>query len=117
VAPQRVFEIARHLQPTEGEPLRSVVTETVDAAVVAWHVAPGQRISPHRHPHGQDTWTVLSGRGLYQLDADGRTTFVRAGDVVVAPTGAVHGVLNDGEVDLVILSVVSPAASGYEPLA
>ena len=113
---QRVFQVADHLQPTDGEPIRSVVHETDDAAIVAWTVKPGQRISPHLHPGGQDTWTVIAGAGDYQIDAAGTTVPIRAGDVAVAPVGAVHGVLNTGSQDLVFVSVVSPALSGFEPL-
>ena len=111
---QRVFKVTDHLQPNDGEPIRSVVHATDDAAVVAWTVKPGQRISPHVHPSGQDTWTILEGEGHYQVDASGRVVRIVAGDVVVAPTGAVHGVLNTGAVPLVFVSVVSPALSGYE---
>lgn len=112
----RVFRIADHLQPNDGEPIRSVVHATNDAAIVAWTVKPGQRISPHVHPTGQDTWTVLAGAGDYQIDASGAVVRIAAGDVVVAPTGAVHGVLNTGAETLVFVSVVSPALSGFEPL-
>ncbi len=113
---QRVFKVADHLQANDGEPIRSVVYATDDAAIVAWTVKPGQRISPHLHPTGQDTWTILEGQGDYQLDSAGRTIHIAAGDVVVAPTGAVHGVLNTGAQALVFVSVVSPALSGFEPL-
>ncbi len=112
----RVFQVATYLQPNDGEPIRSVVHATADAAIVAWTVKPGQRISPHLHPSGQDTWTILAGVGEYQIDATGQTVPIAAGDVVVAPTGAVHGVLNTGTQALVFVSVVSPAESGYEPL-
>jgi quercetin dioxygenase-like cupin family protein len=113
---QRVFKVADLLQPNDGEPIRSVVHATQDAAIVAWTVKPGQRITSHVHPSGQDTWTILAGEGDYQLDAAGQTVRITAGDVVVAPTGAVHGVLNTGAQALVFVSVVSPADSGYEPL-
>lgn len=112
---QRVFHVRDHLRPHDGEPIRSVLHETADAAIVAWTVQPGQRIGAHVHPSGQDTWTVLEGEGEYLLDRAGCTQRIQAGDVVVAPTGAVHGVLNTGEQSLVILSVVSPAQSGYQP--
>ena len=110
----RVFQVARHLQPNDGEPIRSVVHETTDAAIVAWTVKPGQRISPHVHPSGQDTWTVIAGEGQYQVEASGRTVRIAAGDVAIAPAGAVHGVLNTGSLPLVFVSVVSPAISGFE---
>ena len=113
---QRVFKISDHLQANDGEPIRSVVHSTDDAAIVAWTVKPGQRVSPHVHPSGQDTWTILTGEGNYQVDAAGQTVRIAAGDVVVAPAGAVHGVLNTGGLALVFVSVVSPALSGFEPL-
>jgi quercetin dioxygenase-like cupin family protein len=36
--------------------------------------------------------------------------------VVVAHRGEVHGVYNNGSESLVFVSVVAPAASGFEPL-
>ena len=82
--------------------------------VVAWHVNPGQRIAAHVHPHGQDTWTVLSGSGEYQLEHNGRSQTISPGCVVVAPTGCVHGVFNCNNEPLVFISVVCPAEAGYE---
>lgn len=98
----------------EAAPAARMVAE--EAAVVAWTVKPGQRIGPHTLPSGQDTLMVLAGQGEYQVDSAGRTKRVQAGDVVVAPKGAVHGVLNTGVEPLIIVSVVSPALSGYEPV-
>jgi quercetin dioxygenase-like cupin family protein len=53
----RIFSVAEYVQPSEGEPIRSVVLETRDSIIVVWHVHPGQEIAAHIHPHGQDTWT------------------------------------------------------------
>ena len=113
---QRIFQSDRFLIPAAGEPVRTVVTQSAEAVVVAWHVAPGQAIRAHVHPSGQDTWTVLSGSGRYVVAADGSTRPIVAGDVAVAPVGAVHGVLNDGAQDLTIISVVTPAEAGYQPV-
>jgi quercetin dioxygenase-like cupin family protein len=110
----RIFTISDFCQPTDGEPMRSVVTESADAVVVAWYLNPGQEIPAHRHPQGQDTWTILIGSGQYYLDEAGTEKSIAAGDVVVAPTGAVHGVFNNGNEPLVFISVVSPAAAGYQ---
>lgn len=114
--PQRQFKIESFLQPADGEPIRSVITESADAVVVAWYVKPGQCISSHVHPQGQDTWTILSGCGEYRVDAQGACVTVGKGDVLVAHRSEVHGVLNTGQEPLVFVSVVSPAASGFEPL-
>jgi len=61
----RIFNSSKFFQPTDGEPIRSVVTESEDAVVVAWYIKPGQEIPAHIHPNGQDTWTVLTGKGEY----------------------------------------------------
>jgi quercetin dioxygenase-like cupin family protein len=112
----RIFKSADWFQPSEGEPIRSVITESEFAVVVAWYIQPGQAIAAHLHPEGQDTWTILSGQGEYYLDAVGGKQLIGAGDVVVAPRGAVHGVLNPGNEPLTLISVVAPAEAGYEPL-
>jgi quercetin dioxygenase-like cupin family protein len=111
----RIFQSAAFFQPTsEGEPVRSVVTESTDAVVVAWFLQPGQVIAPHVHPQGQDTWTILTGMGDYTIDPTGTTQAIVAGDVVVAPIGAVHGVKNTGSEPLSFISVVTPAEAGYK---
>ena len=110
----RIFRSAEYFQPSPGEPIRSVVTESADAVVVAWHVAPGQRVASHVHPHGQDTWTILEGEGEYQLGGAGATRRLLPGDIAVAPRGSTHGVHNNGAQLLRFISVVCPAAAGYE---
>ena len=116
MALNRIFNSAEFMQPTagNGEPIRSVITQSAEAVIVAWHVNPGQRIAAHVHPHGQDTWTVLSGSGEYQLEQNGKSQTIAPGCVVIAHTGCVHGVFNGGEEPLVFISVVSPAEAGYE---
>ena len=116
MAATRVFQSSEFMQTTTAnvERIRSVITESAEAVVVAWHVNPGQRIAAHVHPHGQDTWTVLSGSGEYQLEQNGESQTISPGCVVVAHTGCVHGVFNGGMEPLIFISVVSPAEAGYE---
>ena len=110
----RIFKSAQFFQPTnDGEPVRSIVTESKDAVVVAWFLQPGQSIAPHVHPHGQDTWTILTGMGEYTIDAAGTTQAIEAGDVVVATVGLVHGLQNTGSEPLSFISIVAPAEAGY----
>ncbi|AFY75097.1 cupin domain-containing protein [Synechococcus sp. PCC 7502] len=110
----RIFKSSDYFQPTDDEPIRSVVTESKDATVVAWFIKPNQEISPHIHPYGQDTWTILSGTGKYYLDQTGTTKIIEVGDVIVAPIASVHGVFNHGKYPLVFILVVSPTDAGYE---
>jgi quercetin dioxygenase-like cupin family protein len=114
---QRVFKSSDHMQVSEGEPIRSVVEESEHSVVVAWHVEPGQAIAPHTHPQGQDTWTILSGHGEYQIDEHGNSVKVAPGDVVVAKKGEVHGVRCTSHEPLRFISVVAPIEAGYVLLA
>ncbi|PSB04393.1 cupin domain-containing protein [Merismopedia glauca] len=110
----RIFNSSEFFQPTNGEAIRSVVTESKDAIVVAWYINPGQEIPAHIHPNGQDTWTVLSGKGEYYLDEAGTRKAIAMGDIVIAHTGCVHGVFNNSDEPLVFISVVSPSDAGYQ---
>jgi quercetin dioxygenase-like cupin family protein len=112
----RLFHSLEFMKPSDDEPIRSVITESAEAVVVAWYVKPGQRIAAHLHPAGQDTWTILSGQGDYQTDPSGSSLAITAGDVLIAPKGCLHGVLNRGQEPLTFISVVSPSNAGYEPL-
>jgi quercetin dioxygenase-like cupin family protein len=113
---QRLFTFSDYLQPAEQEPIRSVVSRNEDTAIIAWHVQAGQHLAAHSHPSGQDTWVIMSGTGTYQLDKEGTTMIIKAGDVVIAPTGAVHGVYNHGTEPLTFVGIVAPAESGFELL-
>lgn len=110
----RIFPSSEHFVESEGEPIRSVITSTKEATLVAWVVNPGQKIAAHIHPHGQDTWTILSGSGGYVTDRSGGIVTISAGDVIVAKVGEVHGVINSSDVPLRFISVVSPGEAGYE---
>jgi quercetin dioxygenase-like cupin family protein len=110
----RIYKSTDFFQPADGEPIRSVITESKEATVVAWYVKPGQEIYSHIHPQGQDTWTILGGKGEYYLDATGAKKSIFAGDVVIAHTGCVHGVFNNGNEPLIFISVVSPSDAGYQ---
>jgi quercetin dioxygenase-like cupin family protein len=110
----RIFHSSKFFQPTDGEPIRSVIAESPESTIVAWQIQPQQEIPPHIHPHGQDTWTILAGKGEYYLDLEGTTRSIVKGDVVIAPTGCVHGVFNNSDEPLIFISVVSPSTAGYE---
>jgi quercetin dioxygenase-like cupin family protein len=110
----RIFHSAKFFQPNEGEPIRSVITESPDAVIVAWYIQPRQEIPAHIHPHGQDTWNILSGSGEYYLDEVGTRQSIAPGDIVIAYPGSVHGVLNNSDEPLVFISIVSPANAGYQ---
>ena len=49
---QRIFPWTDFLQLADGEPVRSVITQSEHSVVIAWTVKPGQWITPHVHPGG-----------------------------------------------------------------
>ncbi|MCX7088495.1 MAG: cupin domain-containing protein [Methylococcales bacterium] len=111
----RIFDSRNFFQPTDDkEPIRSIVTQSKDATVVAWHIKKGQKIALHMHPNGQDTWTILAGKGHYYLNSHDASQAIKAGDIVIAHSGEVHGVLNNDTEPLVFISVVSPADAGHQ---
>jgi len=108
----RIFSVAEYIRPSDGEPIRSVVLETKDSAVVVWYAHPGQEIAAHVHPHGQDTWTVISGEAEY-YQGDGIVTRLKAGDIAIAKPGQVHGAMNSGPVPFIFVSVVASGNAGF----
>ncbi|MBE0088786.1 cupin domain-containing protein, partial [Escherichia coli] len=78
----------------------SVVLETLVSIIVVWHVHPGQEIAAHIHPHGQDTWTVLSGMADY-FQGNGIVRALREGEIAVARPGQVHGARNTALLQIV----------------
>ena len=76
----RLFHSGDYFHLNESEPTRSVITQSVDAAVVAWTVLPGQSIAAHHHPQGQDSFVILSGAGNYQIDAAGTLVPVKVNE-------------------------------------
>lgn len=112
----RILSSNLFFKPTDDEPIRSVITQSRDAVVVAWHLKQGQEISLHAHPQGQDTWTIVSGKGNYYMDNNRTTKPIMTGDIVIAHSGEVHGVFNDNPEPLRIISVVSPADAGHQAL-
>lgn len=108
----RVFPVASYIRPSDGEPIRSVVLETSESAVVVWHAHPGQEIAAHIHPHGQDTWTVVSGEADYYLGGS-LVAHLKAGDIAIAKSGQIHGALNSGSTPFIFVSVVASGNAGF----
>ena len=112
-AASRIFSVAKFIRPSDGEPIRSVVLETEESAVVVWHIRPRQEIAAHVHPHGQDTWTVISGAAEY-YQGGGVVAHLKAGEIAVAQPGQVHGAMNSGQEPFIFVSVVAPGNAGFK---
>jgi quercetin dioxygenase-like cupin family protein len=68
---------------------------------------PGQSHAVHAHVGMDKMYYVLDGEGLFLLED--RELPMQAGDLLVAPDGAPHGVWNTGQRRLLVLAVLAPA--------
>jgi quercetin dioxygenase-like cupin family protein len=67
---------------------------------------PGQSHALHAHAGMDKVYHVLEGTGLFLLD--GRELPMKAGDLLVAPDGVPHGVVNNGSGRLLVLVILAP---------
>ena len=67
---------------------------------------PGQVQKVHTHDDQDKVYVVLEGRGRFTVGAEEAT--LEAGEAVVAPAGAAHGVANDSGARLLLFVLVSP---------
>ena len=67
---------------------------------------PGQAHHAHVHPDQDKLYVVLEGLGRASLGEE--ESAVGPGDVVLAPAGVAHGLINTGEAPLVVLTLFSP---------
>ena len=71
----------------------------------------GQRLGYHRHPTGDQIFTVLSGEGTFYLDESGEETLaVKAGSTFVAPANVWHDLHNTGAGRMVAQQVTKQPA-------
>lgn len=68
-------------------------------------IMPGGEIVPHTHEN-QETFYFLKGNGLALIN--GEKTRVKEGQLVNAPAGCEHGVINDTDSELILYAVFSP---------
>jgi quercetin dioxygenase-like cupin family protein len=68
---------------------------------------PGQTHALHAHEGMDKVYQVIEGEGQFLLD--GRELAMKAGDLLVAPTGVPHGVRNTGAGRLLVLVILAPA--------
>ena len=84
-------------------------TNLVDTANLfcdVYGLEPGQSQAGHKHAVGDKLYYVLSGTGRIRVDGDEHD--VAPGDLVCAPAGSEHAVLNPGPERLALLVVMAP---------
>jgi mannose-6-phosphate isomerase-like protein (cupin superfamily) len=94
----------------DGSEIRSILDRTNSAAtnqsLAEATILPGAETEEHYHPHTEEIYYVLRGRGMMTLGNERRE--VGSGDGILIPPGTRHGIRNDGETPLVFLCCCSP---------
>jgi quercetin dioxygenase-like cupin family protein len=89
-------------------PATAVIHDSADARMLVFHLAPGQRVEPHRNSSTVQL-IVLDGAGFVSGEDDGKPTEQAciAGEVIVYAPNELHGMRAD-EQELVILATITP---------
>jgi quercetin dioxygenase-like cupin family protein len=85
---------------------RIALATTARAQLDLYCVAPGQAQKAHVHDDQDKIYLVLEGRGRFTVA--GAEAVLGPGEAVVAPAGAAHGLVNDGDAPLLVVVVVTP---------
>lgn len=90
-----------------ADKMAKIALHATDRALLDLYcVAPGQSQKAHTHDGQDKIYYVLEGAGRFSLG--GRDERLSAGEVLVAPAGVEHGLVNDGAEPLLVLVVVAP---------
>ena len=95
-----------HVKVQPEKMAKIALATTGRAQLDLYCLGPGQSQKAHVHDDQDKVCYVLEGRGRFTLDGAEET--LEAGEAIVAPAGASHGITNAGEMPLLVLVVVTP---------
>ncbi len=100
------IRIKDHVKLAADKMAKIALHATDRTLIELYCVAPGQSQKAHSHEAQDKIYYVLEGAGRFFLS--GAEQRLEAGEVLVAPAGVEHGLLNDGAGPLLVLVVVAP---------
>ena len=100
------ISVREHAKLSPDKLAKIALATTSRAQLDLYCVAPGQSQKPHRHDDQDKIYYVIEGEGRFALG--GREERLGPGEVLVAPSGVDHGLVNDGAAPLLVLVVVTP---------
>ena len=87
------------INPENSESKRVAITEV--------HLDVGATQPRHKHEKSEQIWYAVQGKGKLLL-ADEKEIVFNAGDVVRFADNDIHGLLNDGDIEFIYISITSP---------
>ena len=112
MADERIFTMADVAKTSDEAAVKTLFASHEHSNSVVWAVKPGQEVACHKHTTSDDIWVVLQGSGLFHPQP-GEDVRVGAGQVIVNPADACHGLTNDGDEDFVFVGVIAPVPSDF----
>lgn len=100
------IRVRDHVKLSPDRMAKIALAITARSQLDLYCLAPGQAQQAHRHAEQDKICFVLEGRGTFTLD--GSEEILDAGEAIVAPAGATHGIVNTGASELLVLVVVTP---------
>lgn len=100
------IRVQEHVKFRPDKMAKIALATTQRAQLDLYCLEPGQDQKPHAHDDQDKIYFVLEGRGRVVLGGASET--LEAGEAIVAPAGATHGIANEGTGRLTVLVVVSP---------
>jgi mannose-6-phosphate isomerase-like protein (cupin superfamily) len=71
-----------------------------------YHVAPGERVSLHKHETKSELWFIISGSGVMTLGDE--TINVEPGMAILTPPNMPHALVNIGKEPIIFFDVAHP---------
>lgn len=103
--------IADNKRVTDDAVAKVTLIKTEQIALDVYYFQAGQSLGYHRHPTGDQIFTVIEGAGTFKLD-DGteELLYVTVGSTFLAPKNVWHDLLDDGGGKLVAQQVTHQPA-------
>lgn len=104
-------DINANVQYKEDAVPKVTLCKTGALALDVYYMKPGQALGYHRHPQGDQIFTVIEGEGTFFLDENGEETIqVKPGSVCLAPANVWHDLKNTGTGNLIAQQVTNQPA-------
>jgi quercetin dioxygenase-like cupin family protein len=96
---------------TDGAVSKVTLLKTDSLTLDVYYYKAGQAIGYHKHPTGDQIFTVIAGTGTFKLD-DGseQTMAVKPGSTFLAPANVWHDLIDSGKGDLIAQQVTKQPA-------
>ena len=96
---------------TDGAVNKVNLVKTESLTLDVYYFKGGQSLGYHRHPTGDQIFTVINGTGTFKLD-DGSEEMleVKAGSTFLAPANVWHDLIDNGEGGLIAQQVTKEPA-------